>query len=249
MASHGPRAVPVLALSLALAARTASADEPPKPAPPPQAPPAGGDAPAPPPPKPNVPSIGEISVVVAGKLDDKKKPAAAPARAWKPKKEVVRTGAVANAPSFQLLKDGSSRVTLTVNAKVPVIEELAGAAEKKEEKAAPAKPDPKKPAKAAPKAKAKEPAKADAVRVFRATYRLKGATAPGKTNRLPLPTDFFETPIERVSLVDDGADALLVIDLRERVTPVMRQIDGERGLTLQVDLPRPARGDKAEKKN
>jgi hypothetical protein len=239
----------VIALSFALIAAPASAQDKPPPAPPPGDAPPAGSAPAQPP-APKVPTIGESSVLVSGKLGKEPAagPAAAPIRAWKPKpKQTIRAGAVANAPSFQVLRDGASRVHVTVSAKVAVVEELAGAEEKKEEPKP--KPDPKAKVKVPVKAAGKkaDAPKVDAPRIFRATYRLKGATAPVKTNRLPLPTNFFETAIERISLVDDGADALLVIDFRERVKPSYKETEGERGLTLQIDVPRPTSKDEQKK--
>src|SRR5206468_12121349 len=47
----------------------------------------------------------------------------------------------------------------------------------------------------------------------RITYRLKGAAVPIRTNRLPIDTSFFPTPVGRIQLVEEGDDADLVIEL------------------------------------
>jgi hypothetical protein len=75
----------------------------------------------------------------------------------------------------------------------------------------------------------------------RVTYRIKGAAAPTRTNRLPLITDFFPTPVSRVQLVEDGSDVNLVIDLREEAAPVQRIVDNDGAVRLQIDFPPSAR--------
>src|SRR4051812_29952163 len=74
----------------------------------------------------------------------------------------------------------------------------------------------------------------------RIVYRLAGAAVPGNNAHLPLPTGFFATPVQRVSLVEVGNGADLVIELREAATPTFRVLETPRGVVLQVDLPRPA---------
>ena len=75
----------------------------------------------------------------------------------------------------------------------------------------------------------------------RITYRMKGVSVPTRTNRLPLETMFFQTPVGRVLLseLDDG-DVDLVIELRQPSTPTYKLVETERGVTLQVDFPAPA---------
>ncbi len=74
----------------------------------------------------------------------------------------------------------------------------------------------------------------------RVVYRLKGAHAPTRTNRLPLLTGFFVTPVDRVELVEQGDGIDLVIDLREALEPRYEVIESPRGIVLQVDFPRGA---------
>jgi hypothetical protein len=71
----------------------------------------------------------------------------------------------------------------------------------------------------------------------RVTFRLKGAVAPDKTNRLPLLTGWIPTPVERVQLVEAGPDTDLVIELREKTEFVQRVVETPRGMVLQVDFP------------
>lgn len=75
----------------------------------------------------------------------------------------------------------------------------------------------------------------------RVSYRIKGAYAPTRTNRLPLITDFFRTPVGRVQLVEDGEDLELVIDLREPSEVEHRLVESEGGVVLQVDFSRTTR--------
>jgi hypothetical protein len=60
-----------------------------------------------------------------------------------------------------------------------------------------------------------------------------------ETNRLPLETRYFNTPVTKVSLSLDRSGATLVLELRAAVTP---QISSERGSTgyffTYVDLPK-----------
>jgi hypothetical protein len=74
----------------------------------------------------------------------------------------------------------------------------------------------------------------------RVTYRLKGVAAPVRTNRLPLLTNFFPTPVGRVQLVEQGADVDVVIDLRMPSSSQHRVLQQNGGILLQVDFPRPA---------
>lgn len=72
----------------------------------------------------------------------------------------------------------------------------------------------------------------------RIAYRMKGVSVPTKTNRLPLETMFFRTPVSRVQLVEqDEADVDLVIELNQPSTPTYKLVDSEGGVVLQVDFP------------
>jgi hypothetical protein len=75
-------------------------------------------------------------------------------------------------------------------------------------------------------------------------YRLRGANVMQRTNELPLLTGFFNTPVDRVQLVQDGADVRVVIDLRETTEVTSRVIDTPRGIVLWVDFPKSSTFDK-----
>lgn len=68
---------------------------------------------------------------------------------------------------------------------------------------------------------------------------LPGARVAAETNRLPLETRFFNTPVTKVSLSLDRSGATLVLDMRTAVTP---QISSERGSSgyyfTFIDLPK-----------
>ncbi|AUX41862.1 hypothetical protein SOCE26_032870 [Sorangium cellulosum] len=70
----------------------------------------------------------------------------------------------------------------------------------------------------------------------RLVYRLKG-TGAIQTNRFPLVTAFFATPVTRVQLVERGNDLDVVIDLRADTGAAYRVIETEQGSVLQVDFP------------
>ncbi len=74
----------------------------------------------------------------------------------------------------------------------------------------------------------------------RIVYRMKGVSVPTRTNRLPLETMFFPTPVGRVLLTElDDGDVDLVIELRQPSTPSHKLVETEGGVTLQVDFPAP----------
>ncbi|WP_437593104.1 AMIN domain-containing protein [Sorangium sp. So ce1000] len=70
----------------------------------------------------------------------------------------------------------------------------------------------------------------------RLVYRLKGAGAI-QTNRFPIVTSFFATPVTQVQLVDQGNDLDMVIDLRTQTDATYRVIETDQGMVLQVDFP------------
>jgi hypothetical protein len=74
----------------------------------------------------------------------------------------------------------------------------------------------------------------------RVVYRLRGAAVLQRSDQLPLPTGFFNTPVERVQILPDGSNVDLVILLREEVVPNYRVVVTPRGMVLQVDFPRGA---------
>ncbi|HVK63115.1 MAG TPA: hypothetical protein VM694_01505 [Polyangium sp.] len=72
----------------------------------------------------------------------------------------------------------------------------------------------------------------------RIAYRMKGVSVPTRTNRLPLETTFFQTPVGRVLLAElDDGDVDLVIELKQPSTPSYKLVETEGGVTLQVDFP------------
>jgi hypothetical protein len=68
---------------------------------------------------------------------------------------------------------------------------------------------------------------------------LPGAKVAGNTNKLPLETRFFNTPVSRVNIEQQRDGVTLVLDLRAEVSPV---VSSERGPTgyyfLYIDLPK-----------
>ncbi|TKD10464.1 hypothetical protein [Polyangium fumosum] len=77
----------------------------------------------------------------------------------------------------------------------------------------------------------------------RIAYRMKGVVVPTRTNRLPLETMFFPTPVGRVRLAElDDGDVDLVIELKQPSTPSYKLVETEGGVTLQVDFPALAAG-------
>src|SRR5262245_31552439 len=71
----------------------------------------------------------------------------------------------------------------------------------------------------------------------RITYRLKGATVPIRTNRLPIDTTFFASPVVRIQLVEQGNDADLVIETRQPTQAQHRIVDQGTSIVLEVDFP------------
>ncbi len=72
----------------------------------------------------------------------------------------------------------------------------------------------------------------------RLTYRMKAVEAPTRTNRLPLLTGFFRTPVSRVQLVEvDAEDMDLVIELRAPTEATHKVVETEGGQVLVVTFP------------
>jgi hypothetical protein len=71
----------------------------------------------------------------------------------------------------------------------------------------------------------------------RVAYRIKGAAVPTSNNLRALDTQFFDTPVARVQLVEEGEDVDLVIDLKQPALPSHRLVESEGGVVLQVDFP------------
>jgi hypothetical protein len=69
-------------------------------------------------------------------------------------------------------------------------------------------------------------------------YRLRGAGVPSRTNRLPLDTSFFATPVSQVRLVPQGEDVDLVIELRQASDARHRVEEQQGSMVLVVDFPR-----------
>jgi hypothetical protein len=70
------------------------------------------------------------------------------------------------------------------------------------------------------------------------TYRIQGVRVPARTNRLPLLTTFFSTPVSRAELVERDGDVDLVIDVRTAAAAQFRVVENDKGAELQVDFPK-----------
>ncbi len=78
------------------------------------------------------------------------------------------------------------------------------------------------------------------------TYRIQGVRVPTRTNRLPLVTTFFSTPVSRAELVERDGDVDLVIDLRTAAAAQFRVVENDKGAELQVDFPKLATSESAD---
>jgi hypothetical protein len=68
---------------------------------------------------------------------------------------------------------------------------------------------------------------------------LPGAKVAGNTNRLPLETRYFNTPVSRVNIEVQREGVTLVLDLRAEITPVVSSDRGPTGYYfLYIDLPK-----------
>jgi hypothetical protein len=74
----------------------------------------------------------------------------------------------------------------------------------------------------------------------RLIYKLRGTAVTQATNALPLITDYFSTPVERVQLVQEGTDVNVVIQLREATAPTFQVVETPRGIVLWIDFPQSA---------
>ncbi len=70
------------------------------------------------------------------------------------------------------------------------------------------------------------------------TYKIQGVQVPTRTNRLPLLTGFFATPVSRAELVEHDADVDLVIEVKDATGVTYRVVENDRGAELQVDFPK-----------
>lgn len=75
------------------------------------------------------------------------------------------------------------------------------------------------------------------------TYRISGMQVPTRTNRLPLLTGFFSTPVSKVTLVEHDGDVDLVIDCKDNTGAKYRVVETDKGAELQVDFPKVAGAD------
>lgn len=72
----------------------------------------------------------------------------------------------------------------------------------------------------------------------RYVVRIKGVRVPLRTNRLPLETHFFNTPVQRAYVVARGRDAEVVFELRANVTPTTTSETAASGYHfVYVDFP------------
>jgi hypothetical protein len=72
------------------------------------------------------------------------------------------------------------------------------------------------------------------------TYKIQGVQVPTRTNRLPLLTGFFATPVSRAELAPHDADVDLVIEVKDATGVQYRVVESDRGAELQVDFPKVA---------
>ena len=67
---------------------------------------------------------------------------------------------------------------------------------------------------------------------------LKNTAIAGPTNAYPLETRYFDTPVKRAQLKKKDQDTLLVLDLREEITPVISMREARNGyFFVFVDFP------------
>ena len=73
----------------------------------------------------------------------------------------------------------------------------------------------------------------------RFTVFLPGAKVAGNTNRLPLETRFFNTPVSRVNIEVQRGGVSLVLDMRAEISPIVSSERGPAGYYfLYIDLPK-----------
>jgi hypothetical protein len=73
-----------------------------------------------------------------------------------------------------------------------------------------------------------------------AVYVLKGALVPGKNNKNPLVTTYFDSAVMKAKLVQNKKDAELVVTLKQEVTPKHRVVSRPDGTSsVQIDFPPP----------
>ena len=75
------------------------------------------------------------------------------------------------------------------------------------------------------------------------TYTIAGVHVPTRTNRLPLLTGFFSTPVTKAELVERDNDVDLVIDVKNAAGVTYRVVETDKGAELQVDFPKVAVAD------
>jgi hypothetical protein len=70
------------------------------------------------------------------------------------------------------------------------------------------------------------------------TYRFEGVYVPERVNRLPIPTQHFDTPVGLVRVVQVLGGAELRVYLRQTTEPKTRLKRSDGGTVLSVDFPR-----------
>jgi hypothetical protein len=69
--------------------------------------------------------------------------------------------------------------------------------------------------------------------------RLPGARIAAQTNRLPLDTRYFNTPVTKVSVNVSGGGVTVQLDMRAAVTPQVASVPGSAGFYYTyIDLPK-----------
>lgn len=140
---------------------------------------------------------GEGSAAAGSSGDSSPKPSA-------PVTQTLPSGPpIATLPTFEVLADGRSLVTVQVSGKTTASEQKAEG---------------------------------------RLVYALKGVQVPARVNRMPLPTQNFETRVSQVQLEQTPDGANLVIDLREPAEGTEHTVsDLEGGTMLAVTIPKTVR--------
>lgn len=69
---------------------------------------------------------------------------------------------------------------------------------------------------------------------------LPGVYVPSRIEQLPLDTSFFATPVSKVRLVGEGANAMLSIELKRPSEPTLRVENQSDGIVILIDFPKPA---------
>lgn len=68
---------------------------------------------------------------------------------------------------------------------------------------------------------------------------LAGVYVPSRIEQLPLDTSFFATPVSKVRLMGEGANAMLSIEMKQPSEPMLRVENQSDGIVVLIDFPKP----------